>query len=325
MSEVAHRETPEMSVILTTDTRDTIRGVLRRMQQQTAQGRLEIIMVVPRGAGAAFTEADAQGFAGFRVVEIDDFQPLSKARAAGVRAASAPLVFMGETHAYPHREWAAALIAAGRRGDYGAISPAFLNGNPRGAVSWAGFIADYGAWSDGHPEGEIPAAPLFNSAYRRSALVEMGDRLEPSLAQGDELPLALRSRGYRAYFAADAPIEHFNNATFGSWAKEIFFIGLTIGGYRARRWSLARRAAYVAASPLIAMVLARRFFECIRSFPKIKSVPILAFPLVFIGAAIRAAGEMVGYTLGVSLRHELLAEQYELHKVSIAIGRQGSA
>jgi len=322
MTETPSRMAPELSVVLTTDTRATIRGVLRRLQNQTAKARLEIIMVVPHGQGAGFGEADAQGFAAFRVVEVDEFQPLSKARGAGVRAASAPMVFLGETHAYPQPNWAAALIAASQRGEWGVISPAFINGNPRGAISWAGFIADYGKWSEGLPAREIDDAPLFNSAYRRSVLMAMGERLDPSLSQGDELPLALRNRGCRAYFAADAPIAHINNAHLGAWATEIFFIGLTIGGYRARRWSPVRRAAYVAGSPLIALVLSYRFIDRIRHFPKLSSTPAAAIPLIFIGAAIRAAGEMIGYAFGVSPRSELLAERYELHKVAIAARRE---
>src|ERR1700693_1767035 len=130
MTQTTPREEPALSVILTTDTRETIRGVLRRLQQQTAQARMEIIMVVPRGQGASFGEGDARGFADFRIIEMEDIQPLRKARAIGVRASTAPLVFLGETHAYPHPEWAEAMINAGACADWASITPAFGNANP---------------------------------------------------------------------------------------------------------------------------------------------------------------------------------------------------
>ncbi|HLI79752.1 MAG TPA: hypothetical protein VKV03_07200 [Candidatus Binataceae bacterium] len=322
MTQTPPRDEPALSVILTTDRRETIRGVLRRLQQQTAQARMEIIMVVPRGQGASFGEGDARGFADFRIIEMDNFQPLWKARGAGVRAATAPLVFMGETHAFPHPQWAEALIAANQRGNWGAISPAFGNANPRGALSWAAFIADYGPWIDGMPAGEIDAAPLFNSAYSKSALLELGDRLDPAMAQGDELPATLRSRGYRAYFAAEARIDHVNVTQPKAWLREIFFTGRVIGGLRARRWSRLQRVAYVVGSPLIPFVLSYRLFVRLRSVPGTRLAPAGTFPLIFLGNIIRAAGEMVGYAAGVRTAHELLAEEYELHKMAYAGRRE---
>ena len=111
MAEISNHKRAELSVVLTTDTRQTIRGVLRRLQNQTARALTEIIMVVPRGQADAFTESDARGFADFRIVEVEEICPLARARDAGVRASTAPLVFLGETHAYPHPDWAQALIA----------------------------------------------------------------------------------------------------------------------------------------------------------------------------------------------------------------------
>ena len=47
MTEATYRENPGLSVVLTTDTYQTIQGVLRRLQQQTAKDRMEVIIVVP--------------------------------------------------------------------------------------------------------------------------------------------------------------------------------------------------------------------------------------------------------------------------------------
>jgi GT2 family glycosyltransferase len=322
MPDVSDQKRAELSVVLTTDTRETIHGVLRRLQNQTAQALTEIIMVVPRGQAGAFTESDAQGFADFRIVEVEEICPLARARDAGVRASSAPLVFLGETHAYPHPDWAEAMIAANHRGTWGAIAPGFRNANPRRALSWAGFLADYGRWGAGLPPAEIGEAPLFNRAYRRSALLEMGNRLEPSLAHGDELPATLRKRGYRVYFASDARIDHLNVAQPRHWLREVFLTGMIVGGRRAHRWSPAKRVAYVLGSPLIPVVLSFRILGGIRKLPSSQSAPMAAYLLILLGTVVRAAGELIGYVRGIDLQTETRAEVYELHKMAFAADRE---
>ena len=318
MTQTTPREEPTLSVILTTDTRETIRGVLRRLQQQTAQARIEIIMVVPRGRGASFGEGDARGFADFRIIEMEDIRPLRKARAVGVRASTAPLVFLGETHAYPHSEWAEALIAANARGPWATIACAFDNPNPRSAVSWACFLTDYGSWSEGLPAAEIDTAPLLNSAYSRAALLELGDRLEIALNHDDELPTTLRKRGYRLYFAAEARMGHLNIDRTRPWIRERFLTGMLVGGFRAQRWPWTRRLAYIIGSPLIPLVLSYRIFNGVGNLPITRLAPVAAFPLIFLGTVIKAAGEMVGYARDLKPQTEIAAEEYELHKMAYA-------
>jgi len=312
---------PELSFVLLTDTRDTIRGVLRRLHLQTAKARMEVVVVVPPGRAREFTEADAQGFANFIVVESDPFVPAQLAKARGIRSASAPLVFLGETHAFPHRGWAEAIIAANRRGRWGAISPAFGNSNPRRTLSWAALLADYGEWLEGKPAGEIDAAPLFNTAYNRAALLELGVNLEAALGRSEELPATLQARGYRSYFAAQARIDHMNLIHVPQWLHENFLTGLLVSGNRARRWLWARRIAYVIGSPLIPFVLTRRALPGVRRARRMYPISAGVYPLLFIGTVARSVGEMIGYAVGLIAKAEESIEDYELHKVAYAARR----
>ena len=92
-------EEPKRSTL--TRLRDTIMAIVPDADQGISYGMPAFRL---RGKTVA-------GFAAFRVVEHDPMQ-LPAARAAGVRAAGAPVVFVGETHTYPHERWAEALIAA---------------------------------------------------------------------------------------------------------------------------------------------------------------------------------------------------------------------
>jgi hypothetical protein len=210
------------------------------------------------------------------------------------------------------------MINAGACADWASITPAFGNANPRGAVSWAAFLIDYGSWAEGTPSGEVDAIPLYNSAYRRSALLELGDRLEVAISHDNELPALFRSRGYRAYLAGDAVVDHLNVANLERLLSSRFLIGRCLGGLRRQRWSWMRRIAYVVASPLIPFALTYRVLVGIRKQPITRSAPAAAFPLIFIGTVASAAGELIGYAKGAPPDAETRADESELHKLGRA-------
>ena len=104
--------TPLMSYVLVTDHYRTIRRVAQRLAAQTVKDRIEVIVVAPRGQDLELDASVLEGFAALKTVLIDSIWPMSIARAAGVRAATAPVVFIGETHSFPHAGCCAALIDA---------------------------------------------------------------------------------------------------------------------------------------------------------------------------------------------------------------------
>jgi hypothetical protein len=308
---------PQLSVILATDTYETIRGVLERLRRQTVRERLEVVLVVPEAARANLERVNGHEFGALRAVECGTISPMSRPRFAGIRAATAPLVFIGETHSFPHPGWAQALIAADD-GRWDALTPAFGNANPRGVISWAGFLSDYGPWSAGLPAGEVADTPLYNTAYRRTALLELGDRLEPMLSYGDELRVAFRTRGHRSYFAADARIDHLNLTHLADWCRERLCGGILVGAHRSELWSRRRRLAYAIGSPLIPAVLCWRLWRVLRRAPVARQRPWGTAALIVLGMIVRAAGELIGYAYGAGARVEAQADEYEVHKVAYA-------
>jgi hypothetical protein len=91
---------------------ESIRVVIDRLLCQTVREQLELVLVVPSRLGLGPAPADVAEFAGLQVVEVGFPLSLGEGRAAGVRAASASLVFIGETHTYPHPRFAQRLIEA---------------------------------------------------------------------------------------------------------------------------------------------------------------------------------------------------------------------
>ena len=314
----------EISVVLITDRWETIRRVVECLATQTVLDRLELVVVGPASGALRRHLAELNGFAGVCLVEVDSVYDFAAARAAGVRAASGPVVVLGETHSFPHPGWAAALIAAHGAG-WGVVAPGFDNANPGSALSWAIFLLDYGRWCAGLPAGEIVLAPIHNGAYRRDVLLPLGPELETALSHGDRLTVQLRDGGYRAYFEPSARIDHLNISRPLPWLGERFVFGLVIAAHRAARWRWHRRLLYIVGAPLIPVVILFRIRPGVRQARRQRRLPPGTLPALFAGAVVSTIGEVVGYAWGAFRGSERRMTEYELHKASYTTFAGGPA
>jgi hypothetical protein len=312
---------PDLSYILATDAYDTIRPVISRLRRQTARHVVEVVLVAPSAESVKDALTYRDEFAGMQIVVVDSIHPLGRARAAGIRAATAAIIFVGETHSYPHPRFAETLIAA-HAGPWASVAPAFGNANPSGALSWAGFVSDYGRWSEGFDAGEIPETPLYNATYRRAALLAMNDRLEHALSCGDELPRWLRAQGHRCYHEPAARLDHLNVARSMAFVRERFVAGVLIGSNRARQWSLGRRLVYMGGAPLIPVVLLARVLPGLRETIRRVRLPLMTLPLMVLGIVVKAAGEFVGYAGASGHASAREMHEYEIHKLAYAGRKQ---
>src|SRR4029077_239120 len=102
---------PRMSVILATDTYETVRAVIERLRRQTLCQEIELVLVAPSAAAVEAAFAFREEFTAIKVVETQ-FAEISSARAVGIRSATARLVYIAETHSYPRPNLAEVLITA---------------------------------------------------------------------------------------------------------------------------------------------------------------------------------------------------------------------
>lgn len=303
-----------MSVVVVTDRIRTIRRVLDRLREQTAKDRLEVVIVLPEGAREGDDELSLLGFAGVRIHEIPSIHPVPSARAAGIRAASAPIVFLGETHSFPHPGLAAALIDA-HESDWDVVVPGIANANPESALSWASFLMDYGVWLDALPAGPIGGGPTWNVAYKRAVLAEADDRLETAMEHGDVLAEWFSARGGRAYFQPNARLDHANVSRVGSWIEQRYLCGLLVANARRKRWSLQKRMLYVVASPLIPAVILYRLRQPVKNLLSRGGMPLRVLPALLLGTIVKTAGEVVGYTFGARPAAQPRMDEFEIHKL----------
>jgi len=305
---------PLLSVVLATDTFETIRLVLRHLRAQTMREQIELVLVAP--SRDLLREADGlRGeFAAVQVIECP-LAGLGAARALAIRHCTAPFVFIGETHTFANAECAEALTAALSEG-WATATPCFENANPDSLLSWAAFLSDYGPWMAGVPAGEIHHAPAHNTAYRREVLLALGDGLGAALTREDSLWAALRAAGARSCLVSRARLGHANVSQPWHWARERFCVGLHVATGRAPRWPWWKRLLYAAGAPLIPFVLTTRAFTRYRQTSSVTRMPALALPAVLAGNVVWALGEAAGY-LGKSARlSDRWMFEYELRKAS---------
>jgi hypothetical protein len=306
---------PRISVILVTDHYRTIRRVLDRLREQTALDEIELVLVLPSHARDAAIESSLTRFAAVRYVELASIHPIPHARAQGIRAASAPVIFLGETHSFPNRELAEALLAA-HESKWDAVVPALSNANPESAWSWASFLMDYGTWHETRPAGRIGGGPTWNVAYRKALLMEIGDRLEAAMEHGDELAVWLHARNASAYFEPRARLEHANVERFRDWIEQRFVAGVLVAASRKKRWSRAKRLAYLAGSPLIPAVILYRLRSTVSALLREGTLPVRALPALVLGTVVRSTGEAVGYWRGATSYHQPRMDEFEIHKLA---------
>ncbi len=298
---------PRMSVIvITPDGYDTIRRLIGRLHLQSVRQELEIVIVAPPGAVTDGADPKLRDFAGFRTVETKNMDSTARARAAGIRAATAGIIALTEDHSLPEPGWAEALIRA-HEGDWAAVGPAVRNGNPQSLVSWANFLIEYSEWLDPAPGGEVSHLPGHNSSYEREVLLAYGDELDRWLEAESVLHWDLKAKGHRLYLEPAAKTQHFNFSRLGPSIALRFHAGRLFAGMRRSAWGPARRFVYAAGSPLIPFVRLYRMVRqlCRPNRPR-QLIPGL-LPMFSLLLAADAAGEMTGYLGGPGSSGEEIA------------------
>ncbi|MDQ6886161.1 MAG: hypothetical protein M3068_02590 [Gemmatimonadota bacterium] len=303
-------------VLLTPDGFRSVRRTVSHLREQTSRDRLELIIVAPRNVVIDLDDpsvaAAVAGIGEVRVLSVSTISPCGTARAAGVRAARAPVVAFAEDHCFPDRQWAAALIDA-HRGRWAAVGPVIRNANPETAVSWADLLIGYGRWLAPGRAGIVTCLPGHNSSYKRAPLLELGESLDALLDAETVLQWELRRRGHELYLEPAASAAHVNFALWRSWTTIQLLNGRLFAATRASRWSLRHRLAFAAASPLIPLV---RFQRALRQAAE-AGVPWALIgrvaPVVAIGLVIDGVGQLLGYARGPG-DAALRAAEFEHHR-----------
>ncbi|MCP9484298.1 MAG: hypothetical protein MSC30_00390 [Gaiellaceae bacterium MAG52_C11] len=268
------------------------------------------MIVCPDESALAISTNALAPLAGVTVVETP-LLPMAPARAAGVRAARAPIVVLGETHVFAEPDWAVRLLQA-HDGPWVAVTPGIGNANPAGGLSWVGLLMDYGRFLPGGGRRETEDVASYNAAYKRADLLELGEELESLLEPGSPLHAELKARGGRFLHEPAARIDHLNVTRPGPWLFERYLGGRLFGATRSRNWPRGRALLYAAASPLVAPIRLVRTLRAARS--SWTHLPITFVPALVLACVVWAVGEGLGYVRGEGANNMRRMLEYEQHK-----------
>jgi hypothetical protein len=268
---------------------------------QEGADRIELVVVTPQPSTFEVPDPVRAALAGVQLVP-GEIHALPQARAAGIRAAGAPIVVFGETHSFPEAGWADALLEA-HRGSWVAVGPTIANANPESAIAWSNLFLDYGPFVECDARGQVPRLMGHNSVYKRDDLIAYGARLDALLLSDEVLNEDLRSRGRTFYLEPAARTRHLNVSRPRPWISERFAAGRVFAAERARDWPVRRRVVYAGGSPLIPVIRFRRVLRDVRRIPAPRRgfLAWILLPLA-VGLTVSAAGELCGYAAGAGER-----------------------
>ncbi len=312
VSDMAQGHAPLLSVILATPNGYlTIRKTVSHLRSQTAISSLELVVVAPSQALPDLEVEQLNDFACYQVVEIQAFQSIGQANAAGIRRATASIIALAEDHCFPDPQWAERLIAA-HQGPWAAVGPGVRNANPNTAVSWADLFIGYGPWLTPSHSREAEFLPGHNTSYKREVLMGYADQLDPMMEAETVLHWDLREKGHRLYMESTASVAHTNFSLWTSWIPAQFYNGRLFAGARSRQKTLPWRMVFVLGSPLIPGVRLWRIWTGLFS-KELKIRFFASLPALIIGLAIDGVGQMVGYALGTGNALDKVA-RYEVDR-----------
>lgn len=289
--------TPELSVILTaTEDYATIRKTMEHLLHQTAVSKIELVLVTPRARDLNPPPAGLAAFHSHQIVELNPIGSIGAANAAGVRAASAPIVALAEDHCFPAEDWAQRILLA-HRNDYAVVGPVMTNANPRSAVSWADFFIGYGPWAAPCASRDADFLPGHNSSYKRDVLLAYGPRLEGMLESETVLHWDLRAKGHRLYLDSTVRAAHTNYSLWSVWLRVQYLAGRMFAGTRLKDAPLPKRLFYAAASPLIPAIRLLRITKSVAG-ANLWTQWLRTLPTLAIGLTIDAIGQAAGYLFG---------------------------
>lgn len=284
------------AIVISPDGFPAVSRLLSSLRAQNRSQDLEIVFVSPPGASLPPPDS-LTGFASCRFVEIPSMDSTARARAAGIRAASASIVLLTEDHSLPEPGWLDALVSAHASG-CAAAGPAISNGNPDSLLSWANLAIEYNEWLHPAPAGPAGHLPGHNSSYNRDILLSYGAALDDWLEAESVLHWDLRARGHSIVIEPRAVTRHHN---FSLWRDSLalrFYAGQHFAGMCRLRWSFARRLLYLGGAPLIPLV---RAFRIARQFLKpgrpARLLPAL-LPVCLFLLSVETAGAFLGYLVG---------------------------
>jgi hypothetical protein len=305
---------PDLAALLVVgDSREHGQRALDSLYAQTIADSMEII-VVDLKTNNAPELSTSQHTATTRYLTLGTKATWAEGRAVAARLASAPILAFIEGHCVAEPEWAAALVRAHEQPG-AAVGYAFTNPHPESYLSRATLASKYGSWLHPTESRQARVLPCGNVAYKRDALLSLGDEMENLLTPDFVVHERFNQQGLGMYVESSAIVGHNSLVKLTDLLTSSFLFCRVLASKRAdtQRWGRLKRVGYGLATPIVSPgVAVWRLFSSRGNVRGERGNLLTYLPVVLLKGAASALGESVGYLIGAG-SSEIQFIKWELH------------
>jgi hypothetical protein len=238
----------------------------------------------------------AERWPSVRLLHFDELRTIPELRAAGLAAATAPIVAMTSDACVPAPGWFEALRRVHASG-VDAAGGAIENGSTGRLVDWAVFFCEYGRFLP--PLAPSPASDLpgQNVSYSRAALERIADLVQ----RGTWEPLwhwRLAAAGARLVRDGSRVVTLTKRFTFVGFMRERFDYGRSFAAQRVAGAPALTRLLFALGSLGLPVLILARLGRDLLPKRRLLGRLLLSIPYLVVFACVWAAGEAVGYAAG---------------------------
>jgi len=209
-----------VSVIIPSyNSQQTIELCLKALQNQTFDEPYEIILV--DSSDDRTPDIVREKFGTIKYIHLKEKTDPGTARTLGVKESSGDPVLFIDSDCEAEKDWLEKMVRCHRQYEYSAVGGAVLNGNdPRSAVAWAGYLAEFREFIPQQPAKEVPHIPTCNISYKREVLLRYMPFNRAYYPQEDlEFNHRITGNGGRIFFDPSIRIYHHHRTEFRSFLK----------------------------------------------------------------------------------------------------------
>lgn len=267
---------------------------LASLESQPERETVEVI-VVDR-CGSAVRQRIEERFPWVRVLARSPGTTIPLLRRDGIAIARGERVAVTEDHVVAPDGWYGAVM---RRVDASAVAVGgpLVNGCADRLIDWAAFFCEYHKYLPPAPRGPATDIPGNNVVYTRGALDECRDLLERG-AWDSTLHARLLERGHVLWMEPDMALIHKKAFGFIEFLTQRFHLGRSFAGLRLAPQQRGRRAAFMAGSLLLPLVLLARIVRAVVSRRYHVGAFLASLPLLIVFLGSWSLGELCGYASG---------------------------
>jgi glycosyltransferase involved in cell wall biosynthesis len=259
--------------------------------------RLGAEVIVVACGPDAFAARIGRAFPWVRLLHRRERETVPELRRRGVLEARGQIVAIIEEHCVAEPNWLEVALGGLEDGRYGAVGGPVVDNGYRRLRDWVVYFCEYNGYLPPFAPGETQVLNGANIAYRRQLLL----RHQHLLGQGyweATLHPELLAQGVKFGSLPQMWVRHCGPFDFGYYLRQRYWFSRAFAGARAQKLPASRRAAYVAAAPVIPALLLARMAS--RVFAKRCRVGrfLASSPLIAVALLAYVAGEWVGYLAG---------------------------